>query len=297
MNVLVIGGTRFIGKHLVGELLKKGHEVTIATRGIAKESFGNSVKRITINRLSESSLKENFANICFDVVYDSLAYCSNDIKILLDNISCHRYIITSTTAVYDKHINTIEEDFIPSTKELIWCNRTDFPYDEIKRQAECALFQKYSHINFVAVRFPYVIGKDDYTKRLHFYVDHILNQKPMNINNFDKQMAFICSEEAGKFLAYFVDNDYVGAINGASSGTISIKDISDYIESKTGNKAILGPHAEEAPYNGETEYSINTDKASTLGFCFSSLKLWIYNLIDIYIQEITVQKTSSTETQ
>ena len=33
MKILVLGGTRFAGIHLVNELLAKGHEVTIATRG------------------------------------------------------------------------------------------------------------------------------------------------------------------------------------------------------------------------------------------------------------------------
>ena len=286
MKILVIGGTRFMGKHLVNELLKAGHEVTIATRGITKDNLGDSVKRIGIDRQCEDSLKAGFANMNFDVVYDSLAYCSNDIKILLDNISCHKYITISTTAVYDKHMGTREEDFNPLTKKLIWCDRTEFPYGEIKRQAECALFQQYAHIHSVAVRFPFVVGEDDYTKRLYFYVDHILNQKPMYVDNFDKQMAFVRSDEAGKFLAYFANNDYAGPINGASSSTVSIGDISDYVESKTGKKAILALKGEPAPYNGEKEYSINTDKAGALGFDFSPLKEWIYGLVDIYIEEI-----------
>lgn len=33
MNILVLGGTGFFGKHLVWELLHRGHEVTVATRG------------------------------------------------------------------------------------------------------------------------------------------------------------------------------------------------------------------------------------------------------------------------
>ena len=32
-KVLVIGGTRFFGKHLVEKLVQQGHDVTIATRG------------------------------------------------------------------------------------------------------------------------------------------------------------------------------------------------------------------------------------------------------------------------
>ncbi len=39
MNILVIGGTRFMGKHLVLELIKSGHKVTIATRGRTADPF------------------------------------------------------------------------------------------------------------------------------------------------------------------------------------------------------------------------------------------------------------------
>ena len=39
-NILVIGGTRYIGKLLVQRLLRAGHRVTIATRGYAPDPFG-----------------------------------------------------------------------------------------------------------------------------------------------------------------------------------------------------------------------------------------------------------------
>lgn len=32
MKILVIGGTRFFGVHMVNELLADGHHITIATR-------------------------------------------------------------------------------------------------------------------------------------------------------------------------------------------------------------------------------------------------------------------------
>ena len=38
MNILVLGGTGFFGKHLVWELLHRGHEVTIATRRMILET-------------------------------------------------------------------------------------------------------------------------------------------------------------------------------------------------------------------------------------------------------------------
>lgn len=85
-------------------------------------------------------------------------------------------------------------------------------------------------------------------------------------------MSYIRSDEAGKFLAFLVDKDVKGAINGSSDGTISLREIIRYVEIKTGTKAIFDKEGEKAPYNGEPEYSINTDRAKALGFHFTTLK-------------------------
>lgn len=80
MNILVIGGTRFFGIHMVNELLTAGHDVTIATRGKASDSFGDKVKRIFLERTKEESVREALSGTHYDVVIDKIAYCSNDIK-------------------------------------------------------------------------------------------------------------------------------------------------------------------------------------------------------------------------
>ena len=285
MKILVIGGTRFFGIHTVNELIENGHDVTIATRGKTSDEYGDQVKRIIFERTNETSVREALTGTHWDVVIDKIAYCSNDIRYVMDVVDCDKYIYMSSTSVYEpKHMNTVESDFDGTSKELIWCNRMDFPYEQIKRQAEYALWQEYSDRNWIAVRYPFAIGKDDYTKRLLFYVEHVMKSIPMNIDNLDYQMGFIRSDEAGKFMAFLVDKDVRGAINGSSEGTISIRELIDYVEQKTGSKAIISEEGENAPYNGEPEYSINTDKAQSLGFRFSALHDWIYELLDYYIQ-------------
>ena len=285
MKILVIGGTRFFGIHMVEELLKAGHDVTIATRGRASDSFGDRVKRIIIERTNEESIKSAFKEKHYDVVIDKIAYCSNDIKYVMDNISCDKYIYMSSTSVYEpKHMNTLETDFDGKSNDFVWCDRMAFPYDEIKRQAEYALWQKYSDRNWIAVRYPFAIGKDDYTRRLQFYVEHTMKSIPMHIDNLDYQMGFIRSYEAGKFIAFLVDKDFNGSINGSSEGTISLREIITYVEQKTGTTAVIDEKGDAAPYNGEPEYSINTDKAKELGYRFSELHDWIYELLDYYIE-------------
>lgn len=284
MKILVIGGTRFFGIHTVNELLANGHDVTIATRGKAADRYGDRVKRMILNRTDEESVRQALSGTHYDVIIDKIAYCSNDIKYVLDVADCDKYIHMSSTSVYDpKHWNTIESDFDGYSKDFVWCDRTAFPYEQIKRQAEYALWQKYSDRNWLAVRYPFAIGKDDYTKRLQFYVEHTVKAMPMNIDNLDCQMGFIRSDEAGKFMAFLVDKDITGAINGSAEGTISIKEVIDYVEKKTGAKAIIDKDGENAPYNEEPEYSINTDKAKALGFKFSVFQEWVYDLLDYYI--------------
>ena len=284
MKILVLGGTRFFGIRMVQDLLKMGHEVAIGTRGLSKDPFGEQVKRIALDRSNGESLRQALQGKRFDLVIDKIAYCSNDIKRLLDFVDCQKYIYMSTTAVYaPKKINLVEEDFDPLAMDLVWCERKDFPYGQVKMQAEAAITQKYPGQKYIAVRYPVVLGKDDYTKRLLFYAEHVARSVPMYIDNLDAQMSFIRSDEAGAFMAFLADKNFCGAVNGASKGTVSLREIIEFLEKKTGKKALLSADGEAAPYNGESEFSVNTDKAKALGFEFSDVNDWIYDLLEYFL--------------
>lgn len=287
MNVLVLGGTRFFGVPMVNELLRCGHQVTIATRGMAADPHGENVQRIVLDHTDAQSIKRALQGRHYDVAIDKVAYCSNDVRRVLDVLDCERYILMSSTAVYaPKHMDTREVEFDPDVPELVWGDRSDFSYEEGKRQAECALRQSYSDRNWVAVRYPFVIGKDDYTKRLLFYVEHTMRSIPMNIDNIDAPMGFIRSDEAGRFLAFLAEKNLTGAVNGSAKETVSLREIIAYVERKTGTKAVVSPLGDTAPYNGEPAYSINTDRAKELGFRFAALQDQIYWLLDDYIEQV-----------
>lgn len=63
----------------------------------------------------------------------------------------------------------------------------------------------------------------------------------MHIDNLDSRMSLIHAKEAGEFLAYLVDKDFEGAINGCSDNTVSIREILDYVETKTGKSRLSVP--------------------------------------------------------
>lgn len=58
MKILVLGGTRFFGIHMVKELIKMGHDITIATRGRASDTFGDAVSAISTEALMSRDGKQ-----------------------------------------------------------------------------------------------------------------------------------------------------------------------------------------------------------------------------------------------
>ncbi|MEN1938001.1 NAD-dependent epimerase/dehydratase family protein [Paenibacillus sp. 102] len=285
-KVLVLGGTRFFGKRLVESLLEAGNDVTIATRGITKDSFGSAVKRILVDREDEEALQKALVGESYEVVYDNLCYSPNAAKVIgnvLHN-KVKKYIVISSMAVYEPALSLKEEDFNPYQYPIVYGDRKDFSYSEGKRLAEAVLF-KHATFPVIAVRFPVVIGENDYTKRLQFYVENIVKEKPFVVEDIEGEMSFIHEKEAGEFLAWLSTIDVSGPINACSNGVISMREVIRFVEGNTGMKACIEAKVENrAPYNGMTNCTINNTRAKELGFQFRELKVDIHNILKNYIK-------------
>lgn len=287
MNILVVGGTRFFGIPMVEELLNMGDNVTLATRGMAKDCFETRVNRIQLDIYNPESVHCALHGKQFDVVIDKMGYGSTDIKSILDNVECETFIHMSTGGVYRSwHFGIKEQEFRPENEKLLWCTRGDLAYNEVKRMAEAAIVQKYSYLNWSCIRSSIVMGKRDYTQRLYFYVEHVVNEIPMFIDNLNVRICFANSEELGRFIAYLSHSENVGAVNYSSEGVISIRELLNIIEVQAKKKAILKEDGDKAPYNGAKEYSMDLEKAKTTGFKPSNIHDWIYELIAYYIEAV-----------
>lgn len=277
-----------MGVHLVRRLVLEGHDVTIATRGKRADPFGDKVSRLVLDRNDERSMAAALKHASFEVVYDSLALSSNAVKILMDCMRPPRYLMISTMSVYPElHSSIPEEEFDPTHYALTWCDRQDTSYAQAKRQAECALFQAYPQVPSVAIRFPFVIGTDDYTKRLEFYVAHCIREQPMYLDNADQQMSFIDSKGAGDFLAWLCQRpDIQGPINACCAGTLSLREILGYVGQKSGKWPILTQTGESAPYNDVPEYSLDTSAIEKQGYAFHSIQEVLPPILDAQIDHV-----------
>ena len=291
-KVLVLGGTRFFGRKLVERLVEEQHDVTIVTRGLSENPFGETVKHIQVDRRDEAAFRQAMAGKQFDVVYDNICYSPNEAKQFCDifNGSIKKLVFTSTLSTYEADGKPlVEADFDPYHYEIVMGDATDFTYGEGKRQAE-AVFYKFAEFPVVAVRFPIVMGEDDYTRRLHFHVERIIKDEPIGFVNMDAEMGFIQATEAARFLYWVGMNEVEGPINAAANGTISLKELIALIEDKTEKRAkiaLLGPDEIRSPYAVPISWYMETNKAQQLGFTFSELQQWLPELVEAIAKSTT----------
>lgn len=180
MRTLVIGGTNFIGKHLVPALIKAGHEVTILHRK-PDHDFGKKVANIQADRNCVEQMKEALCGKCFDVVFDN-AYdwergtpwtAVEGAARILNGCVC-RYIFTSSVAAYGDGLNHHEGDALaPDTHPD--------PFTRNKAQSERALFRLHQRFGtpVVTIRLPYIYGPCNPMYREQFFWDRLRDKRPV----------------------------------------------------------------------------------------------------------------------
>ena len=283
-KVLVLGGTRFFGRKLVELLLADGHDVTIVTRGKLANPFGDKVKHLIVDRRDTEAFSKAVEGEYYDIIYDNICYSPNEAKAFCDifNGKMGKLVFTSTLSTYAADGNAKSAaDFDPYTYSIQMGDTEAFTYGEGKRQAE-AVFFKYATCPVVAVRFPIVMGIDDYTKRLHFHVKHVVNEEAIGFLNMDAEMSFILAEEAGQFLKWAGLTDVEGPFNATAQGTVSLKDLMALVEKATSKQAkiVLVENDEiRSPYAVPASWYMTTEKAEQAGFVFSKLNDWLPGLI------------------
>jgi nucleoside-diphosphate-sugar epimerase len=283
-NILVLGGTRFFGKRLVERLLEERNcEVTIVTRGVTADSFGSRVRRIQADRKDSKRLAVAVSDREWDVVYDNICYSPDEAAAAcaIFEGKAKRYILTSSMSVYDFSQDIItEDDFDPASYPLQYGGAEAFTYQEGKRLAEAVLIQQAS-FPVAAVRFPIVLGTDDYTRRLHFHIEHIRSGDPIAIDP-SPRMSFIRSDESADFLFWLGHSDLTGPVNACSNGALRMGELIAMIEAVVGKKAELVEQAAEehsSPFYIKAPWFMDTTKARSAGYSFLDLATWMPELI------------------
>ncbi len=181
-RVLVIGGTLFMGRALVEQLLDLGDDVVIMHRG-SGHPFGDRVGEIRCDRNDidavDAALRDTNFDIVFDNVYDfergtTAEQVSAAATAVADGL--RRYVFTSSVAVYPDD-GEYDEDapLVPSD--------VPNPYAANKADSERALFELYrqSNLPVSTLRPAFVYGPNNPFEREAFFWDRIVRGRPIII--------------------------------------------------------------------------------------------------------------------
>lgn len=174
MKVLVIGGTLFIGRPLVQELVKAGHDVWIMHRK-PKHDLGKRVGNLMADRNDPAAVREALEGRRFEVVFDNVydwgrgttaGQVEASVRACGDRLS--RYIFMSSVAAYGDGLNHYEND------PLAPDNHPE-PYVRNKAMTERMLFRMHHRAGLpvVTLRPPFVYGPGNPFYREAFFWDRV----------------------------------------------------------------------------------------------------------------------------
>jgi nucleoside-diphosphate-sugar epimerase len=217
-NILVLGGTRYLGLEFINILNEGNFKLYVASRNkILTQNF------IYIDRKNQDDLDNLFKRIQFDVVIDFINFSLSDSEKLLNSLRFQlnppKLILISTTYIYDSPLQIgkdslfDEDSFLPSKHKLFGLDRPDISYSNGKRDMESYSVNNYFNDKLVILRFPIILGANDYTQRTSFYSSLIKEGKSINPRNVLCKTNYILSFEAANAILNFVNEDLIGIYN------------------------------------------------------------------------------------
>ncbi|UXI67723.1 NAD-dependent epimerase/dehydratase family protein [Tahibacter amnicola] len=286
-KILVIGGTRYFGRRLVLQLLGAGHRVTVATRGLAPDAFGTRVSRIRVDRRDAAAMRRAFAGAGdLDVVFDQMCYSPRDAAVAADLFAGRvgRYVMASTIEVYrdlygrqqtpfkesDLDLDNVAVDTGAPWDDPAWA---DDHYGLGKRMAE-AVFTRQPQLPFVSARIAHVLGADDFTGRLAYYVELAREGRALRHSCPASPTSFIDADDIAAFLAWSGDRDFLGPVN-VTAGAMSAEQLFARIARVLGATGHRLPcPADEpgrwSPFDYAQSYVMDGSRAMALGYRFDS---------------------------
>ncbi len=282
-NILVLGGTRFFGMKAVELLLDSGHRVTIATRGNSPHPFGDSVDHIILD--ASDGTHPGWAEVAdqkWDAVFNNVLYTKEDAQLMIDKFESltDQFYFTSSMAVYSGDKDGYQEtDFNPTTYDID--ETIEVTYGEGKRQAEAILYTK-APFNVTAFRFPIVLDIDDYTERLHFYVEKALNNEKIYFNNLNSKVNYVKGTTAAESIVWAIEKNKSDIYNISSSDAVTLGTLMDWI-SEGLNKPLdlveMEHFEESSPFNTPHDQYLISEKIHLEGFELKTLGEWMKPLI------------------
>jgi 2'-hydroxyisoflavone reductase len=236
MNILIIGGTRFLGRHLVDAALARGHEVTLFSRGKSNAEIFAQLKNIRGDR--ERDLRQVSGK--FDAVIDTCGYFPRMVRISAEALREHvqRYVFISSLSVYadNSKIGIDENDAVGKIEDETVEEITGGTYGPLKALCEKAAQDVFGERALI-VRPGLIVGPHDPTDRFTYWPARIARGGEVLVpDRPDSPTQIIHARDLADFIIHLIEQNASGIFN-ATSEPLTLESVFETCKQVSGSNA------------------------------------------------------------
>lgn len=218
MKILVLGGSRFLGRTFVEEAQSQNHELTIFNRGNQNKGF-KDVEVITGDRYGNlNELKNRY----WDAVLDTSGFIPSSVlkstEILKDRVKHYTFI--SSISVYKDWVQENFDETYPvydmsleEANELAKDGNIYEYYGQFKALCE-VVAERSMPGRVVNIRAGQLIGPNDYTDRIPYWIHRIAaGGKVLAPGNPNRPVQLIDNKDLSNWILKLMTNGTVGTFN------------------------------------------------------------------------------------
>lgn len=217
MKILILGGTQFVGRHLVEAAMAAGHELTLFNRGqTAAQLFPSLALRCGDRRRDLSALAEGQ----WDVVIDSCGYLPSEVErsaaALRGRVG--RYVYISSVSAYASFERPNDETAalgVPTDPEA---ESVDGPsYGPLKAACEQRVLRHFAAAQALIIRPGLVVGPHDPTGRFSYWPARVAlaaDGEPLLVpGRAEDELQFIDARDLARFVMQALAAERSGVFN------------------------------------------------------------------------------------
>ncbi|WP_422122496.1 SDR family oxidoreductase [Planococcus sp. X10-3] len=228
MKLLILGGTRFLGRILTETALKNGHEVTLFNRGKTDPELFPEVEKLVGDR---GGNLDSLRGRSWDAVIDTSGYLPwavHESAELLADAAGH-YTFISSVSVYDEleepgidedhSVGELSAERLTELKEMEAAEAIKQQYGELKFLCEKEVERAFPGRSLI-VRPGLIVGPYDFTDRFSYWVNRIA--KGGNVlapGRRDKSVQFIDARDLAEWILQMVGAKATGTYNATGPET------------------------------------------------------------------------------
>ena len=231
MRLLIIGGTRFVGRHLVAAALARRHEVTLFNRGKHGAAASTGVETIYGDRNRDLAKLQGRR---WDAVVDTCGYLPRAVRASAEILSraVNRYVFISTLSVYADVSRPGVDETAPvaalTGEQLEEAHAIDSSgqpsavtygemYGGLKALCERAA-EEVLPGRVLMIRPGLIVGPDDYTDRFTYWAVRVARGgEVLAPGRPDRYLQFIDARDLAEWTVRMIEREGAGVYNANGS--------------------------------------------------------------------------------